>query len=101
MVAGSFIHRLDWATELRLGYLGGMFFEILGDIENIEVIATGSSSRVLPRLRKHYGQGRWRKMKGSGRIRFRDGTIVMAELHWYEAHGIGRREIKIKYIINT
>jgi len=71
-------------------------FEILGQITQIEIIAVGSSIRDLPRLRKIYGLGKWRKLKGIAHIRLTNGTIRLAELHWYEAHGIGKREIKRK-----
>ena len=73
-----------------------MEFEILGEIGNIEKIAVKTSIRDLPRLRKMYGKGRWRKLKGTARIQLASGKIRMAELHWYEAHGIGRREIRWK-----
>ena len=73
-----------------------MDFEILGDVAVLETIATGRSIRDLRRLQRSYGRGRWRKMKGSARIRLRTGDVRFAELHWYEAHGIGRREIKRK-----
>jgi len=76
-----------------------MDFEILGDITGIETIATGSGIRELPRLRKRYGRGRWRKRKGVAEIRLRTGETVRAELHWYEATGIGRREFKIKQLL--
>jgi hypothetical protein len=70
-------------------------FEVIGRIHDIEPIAVGSSIRVLPSLRKRYGAGRWRKLKGRAKIQWEDGTIATAELHWYEAHGIGRRELKV------
>ena len=73
-----------------------MNFEILGQITQIEIIAVGSSIRDLPRLRKIYGLGKWRKLKGIAHIRLTNGTIRLAELHWYEVHGIGKREIKRK-----
>ena len=63
---------------------------------DIETIATGGGIRELPRLRRLYGKGRWRKMKGVARIRLRDGRLRLAELHWYEAHGIGKKEFKRK-----
>ena len=69
-------------------------FEILGELSDVEPIAVGSGIRDLPRLRRLYGKGRWRKMKGIARIRLRDGRVRLAELHWYEAHGIGRKEFK-------
>ena len=71
-------------------------FEIISDITDIEVIAFGTSIRDLPRLRRLYGSGRWRKMKGIAFIKLRNGRIHKAELHWYEAHGIGRKEYKRK-----
>ena len=76
-----------------------MDFEILGDIAAIETIAAGSGIRELPRLRKRYGRGRWRTRKGVAEIRLKSGEIVRAELHWYEATGIGRREFKIKRFV--
>jgi hypothetical protein len=73
-----------------------MDFEIVGDLADVETIATGHSVRELPRLRRLYGKGRWRQMKGVARIRLRDGRIRLAELHRYEAHGIGKNEFKRK-----
>lgn len=71
-------------------------FEVLSDSTDIEVIAAGSSVREITRLREQYGQGRWRRLKGVALIRLRSGRVRLAELHWYEAHGIGRKEIKRK-----
>ena len=71
-------------------------FEIIGEIAEIETIAVGHSIRELPRLLKQYGAGRWRKLKGVALIRLRNGHVRRAELHWYEAHGKGRKEIKRK-----
>jgi hypothetical protein len=76
-----------------------MDFEVVGDISGIETIATGSGIRERGRLRKRYGQGRWRKRKGFAEIRLPSGDIIRAELHRYEATGIGRREMKIKAFI--
>lgn len=73
-----------------------MNFEIIGDITDIEIIAVGASIRDLARLRRRYGAGRWRKMKGKAYVRLASGRVRWAELHWYEAHGIGRYEIKRK-----
>ena len=73
-----------------------MDFEIVGEIARLETIATGSGVRDRARLRKQYGQGRWRKLKGVARVRLVDGTIRLAEIHWYEAHGIGKKEYKLK-----
>ena len=77
-----------------------MYFQIVGEISRIETIAVGSSIREIARLRKRYGRGRWRKQKGIARIRLDDGTVLLAEVHWYEAHGIGRRDVKIKRYID-
>jgi hypothetical protein len=77
--------------------VGPMDFEILGPIQNVETIAIGGSIRQLRRLRRRYGRGRWRKRKGTAQVRLRDATVHTAEIHWYEAHGIGRREFKIKF----
>jgi hypothetical protein len=74
----------------------GMDFEVIGTIANTEVIAVGRSIRELPRLRRVYGAGRWRKIKGVATVRLDDGLLCKAEVHWYEAHGIGKREMKIK-----
>jgi hypothetical protein len=76
-----------------------MQLEIIGRITNIETIATGSGIRELPRLRKRYGRGRWRKRKGIAEVRLSNGEIVRAEVHWYEATGIGRKEFKVKHIL--
>ena len=73
-----------------------MNFEIVGDITGIETFAVGGSIRELPRLRKAYGPGRWRKRKGVAQVRLADGSVRKAEVHWYEAHGVGRKEMKIK-----
>ena len=73
-----------------------MHFQVVGQIEQIETFATGSGIRELARLRKIYGRGRWRKRKGVATVRLRDGTVRLAELHWYEATGIGRKELKLK-----
>ena len=73
-----------------------MDFELVGEIEDIETIVTGRGIRNLPRLRRLYGKGRWRKMKGIAQIRLKDGRVRPAELHWYEAHGIGKKELKRK-----
>lgn len=77
-----------------------MYFEIVGELTHVETFATGSSIRELPRLRKLYGRGRWRKRKGIARVRLPDGTVRLAEVHWYETHGIGRKELKIKRYID-
>ena len=73
-----------------------MDFEIIGQIKNIESIAVGRGVHDRARLSKLYGKGRWRKLKGFASVRLPDDTIHKAEVHWYEAHGIGRRELKLK-----
>ena len=77
-----------------------MLFQIIGGIEHIEKISVGNSIRELARLRKCYGPGRWRKLKGVARVRLPDGTMEVAEVHWYEASGIGKKEIKIKRLLD-
>lgn len=73
-----------------------MQFEIIEPIMAVETIAVGRRIRILRRLKRQYGTGRWRKMKGITTVKLRDGTILKAEIHWYEAHGIGRKLVKIK-----
>jgi hypothetical protein len=73
-----------------------MHFEIVGQISEVETIASGSGIRILPLLRERYGRGRWRKLKGIANVRLSDGTIRLAEIHWFEAHGIGKRKMRIK-----
>ena len=73
-----------------------MDFKVLGRIWNVETIAVGNAIREIKRLRRVYGFGRWRKRKGIARVELSTGTIRLAEIHWYEAHGIGRHELKIK-----
>lgn len=73
-----------------------MNFEILGPLRDVEVIAIGRRIRELPRLRRVYGGSRWRKMKAQATIRYYDGRVREAELHWNEAHGIGRVDWKVK-----
>jgi hypothetical protein len=78
-----------------------MDFEIIGPVREVETFAVGTSIRELHRLRKTYGRARWRKRKGIARLRFGDGSEAMAEVHWYEAHGIGRKEMKVKQFLDT
>jgi len=75
-------------------------FELISKIESIETIAIGSKISDIARLHKMYGKGRWRKLKGFGRVRLTDGSEYDAELHWYEAHGIGRKELKVKQLLD-
>ena len=77
-----------------------MYFEIIGNIENIETVAVGGRIRDIMRLRKQHGPGRWRKLKGTAKVRLKSGKICLAELHWYEAHGIGRKKMKIKHLLD-
>jgi len=77
-----------------------MSFEIIGEIDEIKTIAIGRSIRDIKLLRKQFGPGRWRKLKGVATVKLFDGTIRKAEIHWYEAHGIGRRKFKIKSFID-
>jgi len=72
---------------------------LLSEIQDIEIIAIGNSIHEISRLRKIYGKGRWRKLKGIARVQLPDGSVTLAEIHWYEAHGIGKKEIKIKRLI--
>ena len=77
-----------------------MYFEIISEIEGIEQIAVGGKIRDIMRLRKQYGSGRWRKLKNVATVRLQRGNIRKAELHWYKAHGIGRKKIKIKNFLD-
>ncbi len=74
-------------------------FELLTPITAIETIAVNRSIQEPPQLQRRYGRGRWRKLKGWAVVRLEDGRVVEAELHWYEASGIGRRRMKIKRVI--
>ena len=75
-----------------------MDFEIIGEITNIETIARGTGVRLRGYLAQTFGNGHWRKLKGVATVRLADGTICEAEIHWYEANGIGRRMFKIKRV---
>jgi hypothetical protein len=74
-------------------------FEVLGKIASVETIAEGREIRELQRLVRLYGLAHWRKRKGSARVRLADGTIRLAEVHWYEAHGIGKKKMKLKRLL--
>lgn len=76
-----------------------MEFEIISEITAIDQIAVNRSIREVARLKKLYGVGRWRKLKGIAKVRFANGMTCTAEIHWYEAHGIGRKEFKVKHIL--
>jgi hypothetical protein len=73
--------------------------EIVGELWGIETIASGSGIHILPRLIRLYGAGNWLKRKGFATVQFEDGTIAEAEIHWFEAHGIGKRRMKIKRLL--
>lgn len=75
-------------------------FKLRSDISEVEVIAFGKSIRVLAKLEKLYGRGRWRKLKGRAIVELPDGSVSQAELHWYEAHGIGRKDMKVKHLLD-
>lgn len=77
-----------------------MHFEILGRIEHIETIAGGGRIRDIMRLRHQFGEGKWRKLKGIALVRIANGETRTAEVHWYEAHGIGRKKMKIKRFLD-
>lgn len=76
-----------------------MYFDIIGEIEEIQTIAVGGRIQDIMRIRKQYGPGRWRKLKGIAKVRLQSGRICKVEVHWYEAHGIGRKKMKIKRIL--
>jgi len=73
-----------------------MSVEIIGTISNIEIIAVGRKIRILPFLREEFGRGRWRKLKGLAQVRLENGDVRTAELHWFEAHGIGKKFLRVK-----
>jgi hypothetical protein len=74
-------------------------FEITGEVSDVETFAVGTAIRELGRLKRTYGRGHWRKRKGPAMIRLADGTVCKVEVHWYEAHGYGRKEMKIKRFV--
>ena len=77
-----------------------MHFEIIGNIEDIETIAAGGRIRDIMRIRRQFGRGRWRKLKGVAFVRIAGGATRRAEVHWYEAHGVGRKKMKIKRFLS-
>ncbi len=77
-----------------------MHFEVVGEISEAKVIAVSRSIREIDRLEQQFGKGRWRKLKGNAKVRLSNGTVRRAEIHWYEAHGIGKRKIKIKRFLD-
>lgn len=77
-----------------------MHFEVVGEIEKVETIAVGGGIRDIMRLQRQFGPGRWRKLKGVARVRFPSGSVHLAEVHWYEAHGVGRKKLKVKRFLD-
>ena len=77
-----------------------MDFKLRSDIVDVQEIAVGRSIRILAKLEKIYGRGRWRKLKGIAMVELPDGSVAGAELHWYEAHGMGRKDMKIKRLVD-
>ncbi|MBI1819283.1 MAG: hypothetical protein HY202_06940 [Nitrospirae bacterium] len=71
-------------------------FKIIGKIREIETIAVGHGIKNLNRLNKVYGRANWKKLKGICQVKLKDGSILEAEVHWYEGHGAGKKEMKIK-----
>ena len=76
-------------------------FKLRSEITDVQVIAAGTGVRVRVKLKKVYGSGRWRKLKGTAMVELPDGQVARAELHWYEAHGIGRRDMKVKRLLES
>ena len=87
---------LGYDVSVPLSGMCLMYFEIVGEINNVEVIAVGGSIKNIMRLKRQFGPGRWRKLKGTARVRLEYGKTRRAEIHWYEAHGVGRKKMKIK-----
>ena len=77
-----------------------MDFEILSKISDVEIIAVGSKIRILPFLQQEFGRGRWRKLKGIAEVKLSNGEIRLAEIHWFEAHGIGKKFLRIKHYLD-
>ena len=73
--------------------------EILGEIRDIETIATGRGVYIRRYLERTYGKGRWRKRKGRATVQLAEGTVCEAEIHWFEAHGVGRKDCKIMRVL--
>ena len=93
---------LNFGSLNAIPRLNVIYPDIIGEIERIETMARGASVRDRHRLLEQYGEhrrGQWRKMKGFAHVRLPDGTIVRAEVHWYEASGIGKREVKVKRLL--
>lgn len=75
-------------------------FEVVGEVTDIQVIASGRGINRLKHLRKRHGGRRWRKLKGNATVRLNNGALRRAEIHWYEAHGVGKRGLKIKRFLD-
>jgi hypothetical protein len=75
-------------------------FELLSELADMEIIAVNLSIRERRRLQAQFGGRRWRKLKGIGRVRFPNGAVRLAEVHWYEAHGVGQRKMKVKRVLD-
>lgn len=75
-------------------------FDVVDEITHIEIIAVSHNIRILPILQKQYGRGRWRKLKGHATVKLRNGDIRRAEIHWFEAHGIGKKKMRIKRFLD-
>jgi len=97
---GTEYNRLKIASGHNRTYNGFVYFEIVGEIDDVETIAVGGRIRDIMRLRRTFGPGRWRKLKGRAQVRLMNGMTRLAEVHWYEAHGIGRKKIKIKRFLD-
>ena len=78
-----------------------MVFQIIGEITDVEIIAVGPGIRALRYLRRFYGRARWRKLKGLATVQLPNGRLYGVELHWYEAHGKGKRDMKIKRYLDA
>ena len=95
---------ISWATFAHDASPGlksvNMEFEVIGSIDDVDVIARGVGVKIRTYLRKAYGRGRWRELKGIATVRLPNGAQHKVELHWYEAHGIGRRDLKIKQYLD-
>ena len=76
-------------------------FKLRSEITDVQVIAAGTGVRIRAKLKKIYGAGRWRKLKGAAMVELPDGQVARAELHWYEAHGIGRKDMKVKRLLES
>lgn len=94
--AGGYATTVELDPRQRTRHGRGVDFRIVGDLRDLEPIAKGAGIRDRERLNKSYGTGRWRKLKGFAIVRLENGALRNVEFHWYEAHGIGRREMRIK-----